>query len=77
MKYLILPGLLFTVVFSGTLALARGSGMIGHDMQGCMQMMEGMNGGGGQPPNEQGRRGQVGSGGERRGPEPRGRSSPE
>jgi hypothetical protein len=51
--------------------------MMGHSMQGCMQMMEGMNGGAGQRPNQEWRRGQIGPGGERLSPEPHGRSSPE
>jgi hypothetical protein len=77
MKYLILAAIPLPVVLSGTLALAHSSGMMGHRMQGCMQMMPGMNGGGSQPPNEQWRRGQVGPGAEKRSAEPRGGSSQE
>jgi hypothetical protein len=84
MKYLILAAIPLPIALFGTLALAHGSGMMGemtgHGMQGCMQMMHGMNGGGSQPPNEQWRRGQVGPGGEERqkpSPEPRGTSPAE
>lgn len=80
MKYLMLATISLPVALSGTLALAHGFGMtggMGHGMQGCMQMMQGMNGGEGQRPNEQWHRGQVGRGGEKLSSEPRGRSSPE
>jgi hypothetical protein len=81
MKYLMLATISLPVTLSGTLALARGSGMaggmMGHSMQGCVQMMQGMNGGGSQRPNEQWRRGQIGPGGEELSPGPRGRSSEE
>jgi hypothetical protein len=63
MKYLMLATSSLPVVLSGTFALAHGAGMaggmMGHGMQGCMQMMQGMNGGGGQRPNQQWRRGEV------------------
>jgi hypothetical protein len=36
--------------------------MMGHSMQGCMQMLEVMNGGAGQRPNQEWRRGQIGPG---------------
>ena len=78
MKYLIPAAIALSVVFVGTLALAHGSGVMssvmGRGMQGCMQMMQDMNGGS-QLPNEQWRRGQVAPGGEKPGPEPRGKSS--
>jgi hypothetical protein len=78
MKYLIPAAIALSVVFVGTLALAHGSGtmsrMMSRSMQGCMQMMHGLNGGS-QLPNEQWRRGQVAPGGEKPGPEPRGKSS--
>ena len=80
MKYLMLATISLPVALSGTFALAHGSGMaggmMGHGMQGCMQMMQGMNGGAGQRPNQRWRR-QIGPGGESLSPEPRGRSSPE
>ena len=81
MKYLMLATISLPVALSGTLALAHGSGMaggmMGHGMQGCMQMMQGMNGGGSQRPNEQWRRGQIGPGGEKPSAGPRDRSSEE
>jgi hypothetical protein len=81
MKYLMLATISLPAALSGTFALAHGSGiaggMMGHGMQGCMQMMQGMNGRAGQRPNQEWRRGQIGPGGERLSPEPRGRSSPE
>ena len=81
MKYLITAAIALPVVFGGTLALAHGAGimggMTGRGMQGCMQMMQGMNGRGSLLPNEQWRHGQVAPGGEKPGPEPRGRSSAE
>ena len=70
MKYLILATILLPIAFSGTLALAQGSGMMGggmmgrgtmndgrsrmmgHRMEGCMQMMQDMHGGS-QRPSEQ------------------------
>jgi hypothetical protein len=71
MKYLILAAFPLPVVLSGSLALARdygiANGVIGHSMRGCMQMMQGMNGGGSRLPNEQRRRGQVAPGGEKPG----------
>ena len=81
MKYLITAAIALPVVFGGTLALAHGSGMTGGmtggGMQGCMQMMQGMNGGGNRLPNEQWRHEQVAPGGEKPGPESRGKSSAE
>jgi hypothetical protein len=81
MKYVILTAIALPVALSGTLALAHGSGMMGgmmgHGMQGCMQMMQGMNGGGSQRPNQQWRRGQIGPGGEKPSPGLRDRSSEE
>jgi hypothetical protein len=81
MKYPMLATISIPVALSGTLALAHGSGMaggmMGHGMQGCMQMMQGMNGGGSRRPNEQWWRGKVEPGGEKLSPESRGRSSPE
>ena len=80
MKYLILPAILPLIGLSGTLALAHGpgmmSGMSGRGMQGCMQMMEGMNGGS-QVPNEQWRREQLSPGGKERGSAPPGSLSRE
>ena len=73
MKYLIFPGILIFIAASGTLALAHESGMTGgmsgRGMQGCMQMMTGMNGRS-QLPNEQWRRRQFSPSGENRGPQP-------
>ena len=81
MKYMMLATVSLPVALSGTFALAPGSGMaggmMGHGMQGCMQMMQGMNDGAAQRPNQQWRHGQMWPGGERLSPEPRGRSSPE
>lgn len=81
MKYLMLATISLPFALSGTFALAHrpgtACGMVGHGMQDCMQMMQGVNGGTGQQPNQQWRRGQKGPGGERLNPEPRGRSSPE
>ena len=81
MKYLMLATISLPVVLSGTFALAHGSGtaggMMGRGMQGCIQMMQGMKSGTDQRPNQQWRRRQMGPGGERLSPEPRGRSSPE
>jgi hypothetical protein len=80
-KYLTFATISLPVVLSGTFALAHGSGMaggmMGPHMQGCMQMIQGVDGGVGQRPNKQWRRGQIGPGGERLSPEPRGRSSAE
>jgi hypothetical protein len=79
MKYLMLVTISLPVALSGTLALAHGpgtaGGMMGHGMQGCMPMMQGMSGGGGQRPNQQWRRGQVGPGSEKLSPGSRHRSS--
>ena len=81
MKYLISAAILLLLALSGTLALARGSGMMGdrtgEGMQGCMQMMQDMNSGGSRLPNEQWRHEQVAPGGEKLGPEPRAKSSAE
>ena len=81
MKYLILVAISLPIALSGSLALARDYGMangvMGQGMQGCVQMMQGMNGRGRDPPNEQWRRGQVAPGGEKPGLQSRGRSSAE
>ena len=81
MKYLIPAAIALPVVFGGTLALAHSSGMMGgtmgRGMRGCMQMMQSMNGRGSLLPNEQWRHGQVTPGGEKPGPESRGKSSAE
>jgi hypothetical protein len=46
MKYLILATILLPIAFSGTLALAQGSGMMGGGMMGGGMMGGGMMGGG-------------------------------
>jgi len=80
-EYLMLATMSLPVSLSSSFAVAHGSGMasgmMGHGVQGCMQMMQGMNGGAAQRPNQQWRHGQIGLGGERLSPRPRGRSSPE
>ena len=74
MKYLMLATISLPFALSGTFALAHrpgtAGGMVGHGMQDCMQMMQGMNGGAGQ----QWRRGQTGPGSI---PSQAARSSPE
>ena len=79
MKYLIPAAIALPVVFGCTLAHSSGimGSTMGRGMRGCMQMMQGMNGRGSLLPNEQWRHGQVAPGGEKPGPEPRGRSSAE
>jgi hypothetical protein len=62
-----------------TIALASESGimdgmMMGQGMQGCMQMMRGMSGGGSQLPNQQWRRGGPKPSDEKPNPEPHVRS---
>jgi hypothetical protein len=63
-RYPILIGAVLVVALSGTVVLAyaspgmmggtgRGGGMMRSGMGGCMGMMQGMRGGGSQPPNEQ------------------------
>jgi hypothetical protein len=77
MKYLITAAILIPTALPGTLAIAHGSGMMRHGMAGCMQMMQGMNGGGAQLPNEQWRRGQVEPRDAKPVPDSQGRSSTE
>lgn len=80
-EYLMLATMSLPVSLSSSFAVAHGSGMasgmMGHGMQGCMQMMQGMNGRGSLLPNEQWRHGQVAPGFSPPGPEPRGKSSAE
>ena len=67
MKILVLPLVSLAIASSGAFALAHGSGMdgmMGHQMQGCMQMMQSMSGGGAHPPNDQWRHRQPGPGAE-------------
>jgi hypothetical protein len=81
MRYLILAAIPLPVALLGSLALARdygmAGGMMGNSMRGCIQMTQGMKGGGRLLPNEQWRPGQVAPGGEKPGPETRGKSSAE
>jgi len=74
-KYLILAGISLAMAFSGVLALAHDTGgmtdsgammgraghseTMGGGMEGCMQMMQGMHGGGSHRPNEQWRQRQY------------------
>lgn len=77
MKYVILAVIPLSAGFVSTIALARESGMMGGMMmgqQGCMQMMQGMNGDGSQLPNQQWRRGELKPGDEKPSPEPHVRS---
>lgn len=68
MKYPIFAAILLSLALFGSFALAHGPGMMSemmaHDIQGCMQMMQGMNGSS-QLPNEQWRRGQLSPGARR------------